>query len=146
MIDVCLIWSSSIPETTLIVCRFYNHDFSICLTRRCQKELQCPVLGMRLSWNNYVWCLFDLGFRHSWNNFDSLLPFQPRLQHMFDRKMPKRTPKPCCRDAIVPGQLFLMFCLIWGSGTPATNMIVCRFYSQLAYIWPKDAKKNFKAL
>ena len=68
------------PATTTTGCCLSSQDFSLCLTRRCQKELQGPVLGMLLSRDNYVWCLFDLGFRHSWNNFDSLLHFQPRLQ------------------------------------------------------------------
>ena len=82
------------PATTTTGCCLSSQDFSLCLTRRCQKELQGPVLGMLLSWDNYVWCLFDLGFRHSWNNFDSLLPFHPKHQLMFDLKMLKELQGP----------------------------------------------------
>ena len=64
MFDVCLVWGSSTPETTLTVCCLSSQDFSICLTQRCQKELQGPVVGMLLlSQDNYVWRLFGLGFR-----------------------------------------------------------------------------------
>ena len=102
------------PATTTTGCCLSSQDFSLCLTRRCQKELQGPVLGMLLLSRDNV-CLFDLGccndycrlllLWHSCNDYDGLLPFQPRLQLMFDPKMPKRTPRTCRRDAISPGTI-----------------------------------------
>ena len=89
-------------------CCLSSQDFSLCLTQRCQKELPRPCT------RDAAFVLGQLCFRFVWSGvqallqwlwYDGLLPFQPRLQLMFDPKMPKRTPRPHTRDAaIVPGQ------------------------------------------
>ena len=40
--QVCLIWGSGTPATTMTGCCLSSQDFSLCLTRRCQKELPRP--------------------------------------------------------------------------------------------------------
>ena len=147
MFQVCLIWGSGTPATTTTGCCLSSQDFSLCLTRRCQKELPRPC-------TRDATVLRQLCLMFVWSGVQALLQwlrraakYLSRLQHMFSTKMTKRTSRPCSRDATVPEHLYFIF--VW-SGVQALIKQLLQFAdftpNTSVYVWPKDPQENSKAL
>ena len=136
---VCLIWGAALtiasccyccccgtPAMTTTGCCFSSQDFSLCLTRRCKKELQGPVEGM-LFLLGQLWIMFDVCLIWGSSTPETTLTVCCISSQDFSIRLTQRCQKEGC---YCPGTIMFDVCLVWGSSTPETTLTVYCLSSQ----------------